>query len=87
LLAASRGDIAAAEERLDVAIALIRELGYRYELAKVLLERGELLLETARAGESTPFIDEARSILADLGAKPLVARAEQALAGQPASAA
>ena len=87
LLAASRGDIAAAEERLDVAIALIRELGYRYELAKVLLERGELMLETARAGESTPFIDEARSILADLGATPLVARAEQALAGQPASAA
>jgi tetratricopeptide (TPR) repeat protein len=87
LLAARRGDIAAAEERLDAAIALMRELGYRYELAKVLLERGELLLETDRAAESFPFIDEARGILADLGAKPLLARAEQALAARPASAA
>jgi hypothetical protein len=45
------------------------------------------MLETDRAGESIPFIDEARTILADLGAKPLLARAEQALAGRPASAA
>ena len=40
-----------------------------------------------RSAESIPFIDEARTILADLGAKPLLARAEQALAGRPASAA
>jgi tetratricopeptide (TPR) repeat protein len=87
LLAARRGDLGAAEERLDAAIVLIRELGYLYELAKVLLARGELLLEADRAGESIRFIDEARTILADLGAKPLLARAEQALAGRPASAA
>jgi class 3 adenylate cyclase/tetratricopeptide (TPR) repeat protein len=87
LLAGKRGDIAAAEERLDAAIALMRELGYPYELAKVLLDRGELLVETDRAGESIPFIDEARTILADLGAKPLLARAEQSLEGRPASAA
>ena len=87
LLAARRGDVAVAEEHLDAALVPMRELGYPYELAKVLLARGELLLETDRPGESIPFIDEARTILADLGAKPLLARAEQALAGRPASAA
>lgn len=87
LLAAERGDLTAAERHLDEAIALMRELGYRYELGKMLLERGELLLETDRAADSTPFIDEARVILTALGAQPRLARAEQALASRPASAA
>jgi len=82
LLAAKRGSVDAAAERLDEAIALLRELGYRYELAKALLGRGELLRDAGRVDEAAPFLDEARAVLADLGARPLLERAERVLAGR-----
>jgi tetratricopeptide (TPR) repeat protein len=87
LVAAKRGDLPAAEELLDAAIALMRELGYPYELGKALLDRGESLRDGDRIEESIPFLDEARAIFTDLGARPLLERAEGALAGRPASAA
>jgi tetratricopeptide (TPR) repeat protein len=87
LLAARRGDPEAAQERFDVAIALLRELGYRFELAKVLLDRGEVLRDADRSAEAAPLINEARTIFAELGARPSVERAERALAGRPTSAA
>ena len=65
----------------------MRELGYRYELAKVLLDRGELLRDVDRGGEAAQCIDEARAIFAELGAQPLLERAERALAGRPTQAA
>ena len=65
----------------------MRELGYRYELAKALLDRGELLRDSGSDAEATPLIDEARAIFAELGAQPLLERAERALAGRPTQAA
>ena len=70
-----------------MGIALLRELGYRFELAKVLLDRGEVLRDADRSAEAAPLIDEARAIFAELGARPLLERAERALAGRPTSAA
>jgi len=86
LLAAKRGDLDAASERFDEAFALLRELGYRFELAKALLDRGEVLQRAGRPVEATPFIDEARATFAELRARPLLERPERALA-RPASAA
>jgi hypothetical protein len=48
LLAAKRGDLDAARERFDEAIALLRELGYRFELAKALLDHGEATPSSTR---------------------------------------
>jgi class 3 adenylate cyclase/tetratricopeptide (TPR) repeat protein len=84
LLAAKRGDLDAAEERIDAAIALLRELGYKFELAKTLLDRGEILRDAGRFDEAAPFIDEARAISTELHAQPLLGRVP---AGRPASAA
>jgi tetratricopeptide (TPR) repeat protein len=87
LLAAKRGDADAAGERLDAAIVMLRELGYRFEVAKVLLDRGEVLQDAGRVDEAEPFIAEAHTTFAELGARPLLERAQRAQAGRPASAA
>jgi tetratricopeptide (TPR) repeat protein len=86
LLAARRGDVEAAGRQLDDAISLLRELGYRFELGKALLDRGEVLQDADGTDDATAFIDEARTIFADLGARPWQERADRALA-RPASAA
>jgi len=80
LLVARRGDPAAGSERLAAAVATLRELGYRYEMACALLDRGEILLGTDHDGEATPSIREAEHVFAELGAKPMLERAQQALA-------
>jgi tetratricopeptide (TPR) repeat protein len=87
LLAATRGELDAAEQQFDRGIGILRELGYRFELAKALLDRGEVLQDAGRVDEAAPFIDEARATFAELGAQPLLERAERARAGRPASAA
>jgi tetratricopeptide (TPR) repeat protein len=86
VLAAKRGDVDAAEARFDEAVTLLRELGYPFELAKALLDRGEALQRVGRVDEAALFIEEARATFAELGARPSLERAEAALA-RPASAA
>jgi class 3 adenylate cyclase/tetratricopeptide (TPR) repeat protein len=86
VLAAKRGDVDAAEAWFDEAVTLLRELGYSFELAKALLDRGEALQRVGRVDEAALFIEEARATFAELGARPSLERAERALA-RPASAA
>jgi hypothetical protein len=74
------------EARFDEAITRLRELGYPFELAKTLLDRGEALQRIGRVEEAATFIDEARATFAELGARPLLEHAERARA-RPASAA
>ena len=82
LLAASRGDPVAGADQLDAAISTLSELGYRYEMACALLERGEILLGTDRGEEGITAIREADHVFAELGAKPMHERAQQALAAR-----
>jgi hypothetical protein len=78
LLAAGRGDSAAAAEQLAVAIAGLRELGYRYEMACVLLELGEVLAGSERDEEAASCMREAQLTFAELGARPMLERVERA---------
>jgi tetratricopeptide (TPR) repeat protein len=78
LLAARRGDPLAGAEHLDGAISTLSELGYRYEMACALLERGEILLGAEREDEAASAIREADHVFAELGAKPMHERAQQA---------
>ena len=87
LLAAKRGRVDAALQLLETATEQLREVGYPFELAKALLDRGEMLRDADRIDEAVPLIDEARATFARLGARPHLDRAESALAGRPASAA
>ena len=82
LLAASRGDPVAGADQLDAAISTLSELGYRYEMACALLERGEILLGTDRGEEGITAMREADHVFAELGAKPMHERAQQALAAR-----
>jgi class 3 adenylate cyclase/tetratricopeptide (TPR) repeat protein len=81
LLAARRGDSAAGSERLDGAVATLRELGYRYETACALLDRGEIALGSDK--EAASDLSEARTILAHLGAKPMLERLDRAVGARP----
>jgi class 3 adenylate cyclase/tetratricopeptide (TPR) repeat protein len=78
LLAAKQGDPTAAIGGLDAAIDEFRRLGYRYEMAGVLLERGEILLAGGRGEEAASDLSEARTIFAGLGARPMLDRLERA---------
>jgi tetratricopeptide (TPR) repeat protein len=77
LLAGRRGNPAAGIEHLDAALQALREVGYPYEAARVLLERGELLLAMGRSEEAAPDIRGARAIFAELGASPMLERVQQ----------
>jgi class 3 adenylate cyclase/tetratricopeptide (TPR) repeat protein len=81
LLAAHRGDLAAATERLRKAADAFREVGYPFDLAQVLLERGELLAAAGRSDEAEPLLAAAEATLADLRAEPWLERVARARAG------
>jgi hypothetical protein len=84
LLAASRGDPAAGVARLDAAIQTLRELGYRYETACVVLERGEILLDGGSTEQAASDLREARIAFAQLGARPMLERLERIAGARPA---
>jgi tetratricopeptide (TPR) repeat protein len=75
LLAARRGDLRVAEERLDTAAGELREVGAAFLLAQVLLEQAELLVRTQRGEEAAALLVEASSIFERLHARPWVDRA------------
>lgn len=65
-----RGDSQATQALEEEALALLRSVGARPLVARVLLER-------ARRREDAPALDEARAIYADLGATRWLARLEE----------
>ena len=84
LLAARRGDVKAADERLVAAARELGEIEAPFNLAQVLLDHAELLSGAGREEEAAPLLAEARAIFERLGAKPWLQRAD---ALQPAVAA
>ena len=85
LLAAHRtlGEIIAAAGRYDEAeahlrqaLALADDCAAPYERALTLLALGELRAGVGEPGAAQPPVDEARALLAELGARPALARAE-----------
>jgi class 3 adenylate cyclase/tetratricopeptide (TPR) repeat protein len=75
-LALGRGEEASAEDGFKHSAALLREIGARFWLAVVLLEYGEWLVETGRAGEAEPLLGEARETFERLEATPWLERLE-----------
>jgi class 3 adenylate cyclase/tetratricopeptide (TPR) repeat protein len=81
LLAARRGDIRAAEERLAAATRELREVESPFNLAQVLLEHAEVLAGAGHEGDSAPFLMEARALFERLGAVPWLQRADSLAPG------
>jgi hypothetical protein len=71
---AARSADPAAAERFAAAIATMRTRSTPYHLAHGLLDYAEHLASLGRAGDGSPFIEEARTIGERLGAGPLVLR-------------
>ena len=65
-----------AEDGFKHSAVLLREIGARFWLAVVLLEHGEWLVETGRAGEAEPLLGEARETFERLEATPWLERLE-----------
>jgi hypothetical protein len=62
---------------LAAAAEIFRDLGWRFHLAVVLLERAERLAAEGRSDEAIEPLEEARSIFEDLGARPFLERLEK----------
>jgi hypothetical protein len=62
---------------LAAAAEIFRDLGWRFHLALVLLERAERLAADGRSDEAVEPLEEARVIFEDLGARPFLERLEQ----------
>jgi class 3 adenylate cyclase/tetratricopeptide (TPR) repeat protein len=77
-LAARRGDPDEADLQFVRAVQLLRELGYPFPLAVVLLEHAEGLLARGHRQDADPLLAEAEGTFERLGAKPWIERAAQA---------
>jgi tetratricopeptide (TPR) repeat protein len=75
LLAARRGDIEQADERLTSAARELRSIESPFVLGQVLLEHAELLHTVARDDEAAHLLAESREIFARLRATPWLQRA------------
>ena len=80
LLAARRGDLVAAGEHLDGAIATTRQTEVRFLLGQVLVERAEALAAAGQDDQVGPLLDEAAAIFQRLGATPWLERTRAARA-------
>lgn len=67
--AAARGDDAAAGDAFAVALANGRNLGFAYFLAPILVDYGRWLVDSGRADEAAPLLQEARTLYERMGAK------------------
>jgi hypothetical protein len=85
LLAAARGEVAAAESHLGAAIDGFAALGFPYWLATAQTDLADVLVHDKRAKECATLLDEARAVFRRLGATPALQRAEAVLASQAAS--
>jgi len=79
VLAASRGRREGVLEQLAEAERICRRLSYRYWTARVQLDRAEFLLVDARRWQAAPLARAAVSTFEQLSAKPIAARARDAL--------
>jgi tetratricopeptide (TPR) repeat protein len=75
LLAARRGDVKSADERLATAARELNEIEAPFNLAQILLDHAELLSGAGREDEAAPLLARARVIFERLGAKPWLERA------------
>jgi class 3 adenylate cyclase/predicted ATPase len=80
LLAAARGDLAAAESHLGEAIEGFASLGFPYWRATAQTELGDLLVSGARAAEASSSLNEACAVFSRVGAAPALHRVEALLA-------
>jgi tetratricopeptide (TPR) repeat protein len=80
LVAAARGEAAAAESELRAAIDGFGSLGFPYWLASAQTELADLLVQDNRVSEARPLLDEARLAFGRLGAAPALERVEAILA-------
>jgi hypothetical protein len=78
LLADRRGESVAATERLRRAADAFRQLGYPFELAQVLLEHGEVLLEEGHRHDADGLLAEAAVGFGELRAEPWLGRVTKA---------
>ena len=68
-VAAAEGDDETAAEGFALALAAARNLEQPQALAPVLLDYGRWLVDSGRAEEATPLLDEARAIFERMGAR------------------
>ena len=80
LLAAARGEMAAAESHLRTAIDEFRSLDFPYWLADVQTDLAGALIDGERTPEAGSLLDEARALFTRLGAAPALQRAEALVA-------
>jgi class 3 adenylate cyclase/tetratricopeptide (TPR) repeat protein len=76
LMAARRGDVKLADERLTAATRVLREIETPFVLAQVLLEHAEHLGATGREDEAAPLLAEATDTFTRLRAQPWLERAQ-----------
>jgi class 3 adenylate cyclase/tetratricopeptide (TPR) repeat protein len=78
LLAARRAEDSTWKQRLRLAEDAFRQLGYPFELAQVLLEHAELLLDGGAADGAEHLLAEARHTFGELRAEPWLERVAKA---------
>ena len=81
LLAAARGEVAAAESHFGAAIAGFGMLAFPYWLATAQTDLADLLVREERVAEARALLAEAPAVFGRLGAAPALQRAEAVLAG------
>ena len=82
LLAAARGDDSSVERPLRKAIAEFDRLGYPYWRARAEVDLGAWLTERGRSDEAASSLSAAIATLADLGALPVLGRAQSLIGGE-----
>ncbi len=81
LLAAARGEVAAAESHFRAAIVGFGSLAFPYWLATVQTDLADLLVHDERVAEARSLLDQARAVFTRLDAAPALQRADAVLAG------
>ncbi|HEY3051002.1 MAG TPA: LuxR C-terminal-related transcriptional regulator [Gaiellaceae bacterium] len=79
LLFEAEGDLPCAENELEQAVAVGRELGFPLDLGRSLLALGAVLRRAQKKQAARRTLEEAVAILAELGARPWAERAEREL--------
>ncbi len=79
LLAAAGGDRGSAVAQLRTAVDEFRALGYPYWLSCAQVDLARMLIDDQKPTEAHPILDEATSVLKQLGAVPALERAEALL--------
>jgi tetratricopeptide (TPR) repeat protein len=69
-----RGEVSAAERAFARGLEAFRVCGGAYARGRLLLDYGALVWDLGRAEEAMPLLEEARSVFADLGARPWLER-------------